>query len=140
MTKAYLMLADGTVFEGFAIGAVKENAGELIYKTDVVGYQELLTDPDHKGKILLQTFPQIGNYGVIPEDLKGICTVSGYVVREFCEQPSNFRSAGNLNDFLKKNGVPGIAGVDTRALTRILREKGSLQAKIVYEGENHAAE
>ena len=140
MTKAYLLLADGTVFEGTAIGAVKENAGELIFKTDVVGYQELLTDPANEGKILLQTFPQIGNYGVIPEDLKGGCTVAGYVVRELCEQPSNFRSAGNLNDFLKNNGVPGIAGVDTRALTRILREKGSLQAKIVYEVENHAAE
>ncbi|MBQ8893898.1 MAG: hypothetical protein IJ043_05755 [Clostridia bacterium] len=140
MTKAYLMLADGTVFEGTAFGAEKENAGELVFKTNVVGYLETLEDPANAGKIILQTFPLIGNYGVIPEDISGNCTPAGYVVREICDAPSNFRCEGTLDAYLKEQGIPGIAGVDTRALTRILREKGSMQAKIVYEVTDHAAE
>lgn len=140
MKKAYLMLADGSIFEGTAFGAEKETAAELVFNTNVVGYLETLTDPANAGKILLQTFPLIGNYGVIPEDIQGACTVAGYVVRELSAAPSNFRCRGVLEDWLKEQGIPGIAGVDTRALTRTLREKGPMQAKIVYEVTDHAAE
>lgn len=133
MKKAYLVLSDGRKFEGVRIGADKDAAGELVFTTGVVGYLETLTDPSCAGQIVMQTFPQIGNYGVIGPDAEGACAASGYVVRELCDAPSNFRCEMELNGFLEKNGVPGIAGVDTREITRILREEGTLFAKIVSE-------
>lgn len=130
MEKAYLVLQNGDVFEGSAFGAPVEQTGELVFTTGMCGYIETLTDPSYYGQIVLQTFPLIGNYGVIPEDFEGECRVSGYVVREVCEHPSNFRCRGTLDEFLKQKGVPGICGVDTRALTRILREHGTMNARI----------
>lgn len=127
---SYLVLADGSVFEGKSFGADADVVGELVFTTSVVGYPECLTDPSYAGQIVLQTFPMIGNYGVCEEDFEGVCAVKGVVVREFCETPSNFRSQGTIDAFMKKHGIPGICGVDTRQLTRILRDKGVMNAMI----------
>ena len=127
---AYLVLSNGAVFEGERIGAPGQSLGELVFTTGVIGYLETLTDPSYAGQIVIQTFPQIGNYGVIEEDFEGESAAVGYVVRELCEEPSNFRSQYDLNTFLKQRNIPGICGVDTRELTRILREKGVMNAMI----------
>ncbi len=128
--KAYLLLSSGDIFEGAAIGADRDAVAELVFTTGMTSYLETLTDPSYVGQMILQTFPLIGNYGVIPEDMEGRCFARGYVVRELSEAPSNFRSEGCLDTFLKENGVPGISGVDTRAVTRILREQGVMNAMI----------
>ena len=140
MKKCYLVLADGHVFEGTRFGAEGSATGELVFNTGVVGYEATLTDPNNYGQIVLQTFPMIGNYGIIPEDLEGKkARLSGYVVREWCDAPSNFRCKGNLDEYLKAQGVVGIYGIDTREVTRIIRDKGVMPAKIVDEiGENAA--
>ena len=130
MRNAYLVLQDGTIFEGKGFGAACGNIGELVFNTAVVGYIENLTDPAYYGQILVQTFPMIGNYGMIEADIQGKCCVKGYVVREWCENPSNFRCEYDLDTFLKNQGIPGIYGVDTRELTRILRDKGTMNAMI----------
>ncbi len=130
MKKGYLVLSNGTVFEGWKIGADKESMGEVVFNTGCVGYLETLTDPSYDGQIVTQTFPMIGIYGVIPEDFEGKCAVKGYIVRELCDTPSNFRSQGILDDFLKSQGVCGLCGIDTRQLTRILREQGVMNGKI----------
>ncbi len=130
MKKATLVLENGSVFEGTRIGAEKDAIGELVFTTGVVGYLETLTDPSYAGQIVMQTFPLIGNYGVIEEDFEGVSALSGYIVRELCEEPSNFRSLYKLDEYLKKAGIPGICGVDTRQLTRILREDGVMNAMI----------
>ena len=133
MDKAYLVLSDGTVFEGKAFGAEGEALGEVVFTTGVVGYLETLTDPCYAGQIVVQTYPLIGNYGVIPGDISGPAAVKGYVVREICEEPSNFRSEGDLNTYLREQGIPGICGIDTRQLTRILRDKGTMNGVICRE-------
>ena len=130
MEKAYLVLSDGTVLEGRAFGAESDAIGELVFNTGVVGYLEALTDPASAGLIVVQTYPLIGNYGVIPEDVSGPAAVRGYVVRELCNAPSNFRSEGDLDTWLKTQGIPGICGIDTRELTRLLRDKGVTNAMI----------
>ena len=130
---AYLVLSNGAVFEGTRIGAPGDTVGELVFTTGVVGYLETLTDPSYAGQIVMQTFPLIGNYGVIEEDFEGVCAVKGYVVRELCDTPSNFRAEYELDRFLKDRGVPGICGVDTRQLTRIIREEGVMNAIICDE-------
>ena len=130
MEKAYLALQNGLIFEGRRIGAAGSGLGELVFTTGAVGYIETLTDPSFAGQIVMQTFPMIGNYGVIPADFEGRCAARGYVVRELCDAPSNFRSEYDLDTFLKNEGVPGICGVDTRELTRILREEGVMNAMI----------
>lgn len=130
MEKAYLVLSNGMTFPGTRIGAAGDAVGELVFTTGMVGYLETLTDPSYAGQIVLQTFPLIGNYGVIEEDFEGACAVRGYVVRELCEKPSNFRSQSDLDTFLKARGVPGICGVDTRQLTRVIREEGVMNAMI----------
>lgn len=127
---AYLVLSNGSVFEGERIGAKGESVGELVFTTGVVGYLETLTDPSYAGQIVMQTFPLIGNYGVIEEDFEGKTAVKGYVVRELCSTPSNFRSEYELNKFLVDNNICGISGVDTRQLTRIIREEGVMNAVI----------
>jgi carbamoyl-phosphate synthase small subunit len=130
--KAWLILADGTVFEGTSIGAVGTTIGETVFTTGMTGYIETLTDPSYYGQIVTQTFPLIGNYGVMPEDFESKKSwVRGYIVRELCEEPSNFRCAGSLNDFLKEQGIVGICGIDTRALTKRLRESGVMNGMIV---------
>ena len=128
---AYLILENGEVFEGKAFGAEKETMGELVFTTAMTGYLETLTDPSYFGQVVIQTFPLIGNYGVIPADFESDSpALRGYIVREWCQVPSNFRSEGDLDTFLKEKGVPGICGIDTRALTRIVREYGVLNCKI----------
>ncbi len=130
MEKAYLVLNNGAVFEGERIGAPGDGLGELVFTTGMVGYLETLTDPSYAGQIILQTFPLIGNYGVIEQDFEGDCLAKGYVVRELCREPSNFRSQYELDRFLKERGIPGICGVDTRAITRMIRTQGVMNAKI----------
>ena len=130
---AYLILENGTVFEGKAFGAEKETMGELVFTTAMTGYLETLTDPSYYGQVVIQTFPLIGNYGVIPSDFESDSpSLKGYIVREWCQAPSNFRCEGDLDTFLKESGIPGIYGIDTRALTRIVREYGVLNWKIAY--------
>lgn len=133
MEKGYLVLADGQVFEGLRFGGSAGAIGELVFTTGMCGYVETLTDPSYAGQIVMQTYPLIGNYGVIPEDFEGKCHVKGYVVREWCEHPSNFRCGGGLDGFLKERGIPGLCGVDTRQLTRIIRESGVMNAMICAE-------
>ena len=131
--KRYLTLEDGTTFVGEGFGAAADAVGELVFTTGMCGYIETLTDPSYAGQIVVQTFPMIGNYGIIQSDFEGKCAVRGYVVHEWCDTPSNFRAAGDLDAYLRSVGVPGIAGIDTRALTRILRECGTMNATITDE-------
>ena len=130
MEKAYLVLSNGRIFEGRRIGADIDSVGETVFTTGMEGYLETLTDPSYAGQIITQTFPLIGNYGVIEEDFEGRPFAKGYVVRELCDEPSNFRCQYPLEKFLKDNGIPGICGIDTRELTRILRSEGVMNAKI----------
>ena len=133
MRKAYLVLADGSVYEGQGFGAEVSAIGELVFTTGMVGYIETLTDPSYAGQIVMQTFPLIGNYGIIEDDFEGNVHARGYVVREWCDTPSNFRSQYDLDQFLKDRGIPGICGLDTRALTRKIREHGVINATICAE-------
>jgi carbamoyl-phosphate synthase small subunit len=135
--KAYLILENGTVFEGKSFGAEGEAVGEIVFTTAMTGYLETLTDPSYYGQIVVQTFPLIGNYGVIPSDFESGCPhVKAYIVRQWCQEPSNFRCEGDLDIFLRKNGIVGLYGIDTRHLTRIVREHGVMNGKIVasYDG------
>lgn len=132
MSKAFLVLADGTVFEGTSIGAEGSTIGETVFTTGITGYLETLTDPSYFGQLVTQTFPLIGNYGVIPEDFESRkCFVKGYIVRELCSLPSNFRCQSDLDSFLKSQNIVGIAGIDTRALTKKLRESGVMNGMII---------
>lgn len=132
MNSAFLILADGTIFEGYAIGAEGTTIGETVFTTGMTGYLETLTDPSYFGQIVTQTFPLIGNYGVIPEDFESKKSwVRGYIVRELCDEPSNFRCSDVLDEFLKNQGIAGICGIDTRALTKKLREAGVMNGMIV---------
>lgn len=134
MSKAYLILENGKVFEGESFGAKLETEGEVVFTTGMTGYLETLTDPSYAGQIVVQTFPLIGNYGVIPEDFESSKpALKGYIVREICEKPSNFRCGGTLSQYLEKCGVTGLCSIDTRALTRIVREHGVMNGKIVYD-------
>ncbi len=131
--KAYLILENGDIYEGFAFGAEKEIVGELVFTTAMTGYLETLTDPSYFGQIVCQTFPLIGNYGVIPSDFESRKpALKAYIVREWCQQPSNFRCDGVLDTFLKENGIPALYGIDTRCLTKTVREYGVMNAKITY--------
>ena len=138
--KAYLVLENGMVFEGRAIGCWPDSdaeaaVGELVFTTGMTGYLETLTDPSYAGQIIMQTFPMIGNYGVISQDFEGKSFAKGYVVHELIDTPSNFRSEGKLDTFLKNQGIPGICGVDTRALTRLIRENGVMNACLCQSSE-----
>ena len=129
--KVYLTLQNGKVFQGYRFGAEGEAVGELVFSTGMVGYMETLTDPANLGQIVVQTFPLIGNYGAIRSDVESKkAWVSAYIVREICDQPSNFRMDGDLEEYLKEEGVIGVYGVDTRELTKILREEGVMNACI----------
>ncbi|MCI8648913.1 MAG: glutamine-hydrolyzing carbamoyl-phosphate synthase small subunit [Anaerotruncus sp.] len=132
--KAYLLLVDGTVFEGLSMGAQGSSIGEVVFTTGMTGYQETLTDPSYYGQIVTQTFPLVGNYGVNREDIESAKSyVKGYIVREWCEVPSNFRCEHDLDWFLKKQGIVGIYDIDTRALTRKIREHGVMNGMITTE-------
>lgn len=132
MKKVYLVTEDGRSFEGYSFGAEVETCGELVFNTGMVGYIETLTDPSYYGQIVVETFPLIGNYGIIPSDFEGKCALKGLIVREWCDTPSNFRCEYDLDKFLKDNGVAGICGIDTREITKHLRENGVMNAKICY--------
>lgn len=136
MSKAFLVLADGTVFEGQSIGAKGSSIGETVFTTGMTGYLETLTDPSYFGQIVTQTFPLIGNYGIIPEDYESKKSwVRGYIVRELCDLPSNFRCSGDLDSFLKNQNIIGICGIDTRALTKKLREAGVMNGMIISNSD-----
>lgn len=133
MNDAYLVLSNGKVFKGKSIGVSGKSVGELVFTTGMEGYIETLTDPSYAGQIVMQTFPLIGNYGIIEEDFEGETAVKGYVVNELCEYPSNFRCEYKLDDFLKRNNICGICGVDTREITRLIRTQGVMNAVICDE-------
>lgn len=129
--KAFLLLEDGTVFEGIHIGAEKEIISEIVFNTSMAGYLEVLTDPSYAGQAVCMTYPLIGNYGVCMDDCESSKPwPDGFIVRELSRIPSNFRKDVTIQEYLEKNGVPGIAGIDTRALTKILREKGTMNGMI----------
>jgi carbamoyl-phosphate synthase small subunit len=127
MDKALLVLADGTVFEGRGFGAGGETIGEVVFNTSMTGYQEILTDSSYKGQIVTMTYTQIGNYGVNEEDIEsaGGIKAEGFIVKEACDYPSNWRSSASLVEYMRKYGIVGIQGIDTRALTRHLRKHGA---------------
>lgn len=131
---AVLALADGTIYRGIGFGASTEAAGEVVFTTSMTGYQEICTDPSFRGQIVCMTYPIIGNYGVNDDDDQSRqAWISGLVVREAAEFPSNWRSKGTIDDYLKHHNVPGISGVDTRALTRHIRSVGDLRAVIIHD-------
>ena len=127
---SYLILENGDVFEGRLLGSPETTVGELVFTTGMNGYLETLTDPSYAGQIVIQTFPMIGNYGLIPHDFEGSPALRGYIVRELCDEPENFRSQGRLSEFLLDRHIPCLTGLDTRHLTRILREYGTMNAMI----------
>lgn len=136
---ACLVLANGLVFKGKSFGASGTIVGEAVFTTGMNGYIETLTDPSYYGQIVTQTFPLIGNYGIIPKDFESSsCHVRGYIVRSWCENPSNFRCEGDLDSYLKKQNIIGLYDIDTRALTKVLRESGVMNGMLV-SGESDEA-
>jgi carbamoyl-phosphate synthase small subunit len=132
---AILALEDGTVFEGIGFGAEVTQTGEICFNTSMTGYQEILTDPSYRGQIVTMTCPLIGNYGVSQTDAESSqIHVRGFVIEELCDVPSNWRSEQSLHEYLAGSGVPGIEGVDTRALTKRLREAGAMRATLCTDG------
>ena len=134
--KAYLILEDGTVFEGTSIGSAREVISEIVFNTSMTGYLEVLTDPSYAGQAVVMTYPLIGNYGICRDDMESKrAWPDGYIVRELSRIPSNFRSGDTIDHFLKEQDIPGISGIDTRALTKILREKGTMNGMITTNRE-----
>src|SRR5262245_50755562 len=126
-TSVKLALEDGTVYTGRSFGAGGETAGEVVFNTSMIGYQEVLTDPSYKGQIVAMTYPLVGNYGVNADDAESQrVQVEGFIVRELTRLPSNFRSQGGLADYLAAHNVIGLEGLDTRALVRRLRVRGTM--------------
>ena len=129
--KAFLILEDGNIFEGQSIGSTSERVSEIVFNTSMTGYLEVLTDPSYAGQAVVMTYPLIGNYGIAKEDMEAIRPWSqGFIVHEMSRIPSNFRSEISLDEFLKEWDIPGIEGIDTRALTKILRNKGTMNGMI----------
>jgi carbamoyl-phosphate synthase small subunit len=138
--KAFLILEDGTVFTGTSIGADREVISEIVFNTSMTGYLEVLTDPSYAGQAVVMTYPLIGNYGICHEDMESERPwPKGFIVRELSRIPSNFRSEDTIQHFLTEHDIPGIAGIDTRALTKILREKGTMNGCITTN-ENYSLE
>ena len=132
--KAFLILEDGTVFTGTSIGSTREVISEIVFNTSMTGYLEVLTDPSYAGQAVVMTYPLIGNYGICKEDMESPTPwPTGYIVRELSRIPSNFRCEDTIQHFLELNDIPGISGIDTRALTKILREKGTMNGMITTE-------
>ncbi len=132
--QAKLALEDGTVYTGRAFGAPGEKPGEVVFNTSMTGYQEVLTDPSYKGQIVTMTYPLIGNYGTNQLDQESAAPhVRGFVVEELTEVPSSWRSERSLDEYLRDSKIPGIQGIDTRALTRHLRERGAMKACLTTE-------
>lgn len=136
--KAILALADGKIFEGISFGAEGETSGEIVFNTSITGYQEILTDPSYKGQIVNMTYPLIGNYGICEKDYESIQPYTeGFIIKELSPYPSNWRSEMSLDDFLKNKGIMGIQGIDTRALTKHIRDYGEQQGIISTVDTNH---
>ena len=134
--KARLVLEDGTVFTGKSFGATTESFGEVVFNTGITGYQEVLSDPSYCGQIVTMTYPMIGNYGINRDDFESIRPyIHGFVVREYCEYPSNWRNEQSIDSLLKEYNIPGISEVDTRKLTRIIRNHGTLKGIITSSEE-----
>ena len=132
--KAFLILEDGHVFTGTSIGSKREVISEIVFNTSMTGYLEVLTDPSYAGQAVCMTYPLIGNYGICYDDCESLRRwPDGYIVRELSRKPSNFRSKDTIQNFLKRFDIPGIAGIDTRALTKILREKGTMNGMITTD-------
>lgn len=139
--KAYICLANGKIFEGTRFGAGGDITGELVFTTGMGGYIETLTDPSYYGQIVMQTFPLIGNYGFIDEDCESAKSfVSAYIVHEKCDCPSNFRCNSTLEEYMKKNSIIGVYGVDTREITKIIRESGVMNATICSNPKDFSIE
>jgi len=155
--KRWLVLENGRVFEGFAFGADAGAAGEVVFASNMTGFTETVTDPAFAGQLVVQTFPLVGNCGVNPADMEGPPRLSGYIVKELCQTPSHFTCMGTLGTFFTENGIPGMWGADTRALTKLLRNEGTMRGAMtdnpsnvsfdfetkrasVIEPENHPAE
>ena len=133
MKDMYLILENKTVFKGKSFGAYKEAVGELVFSTNMLGYMDTLTDPANFGQLVISTFPVMGCHGTISEETAGKkASCFGYIVKDWCQVPSNWRSEGDLDTFLKEKEIPGIYGIDTRRLTKIVREAGSMNAKISF--------
>lgn len=138
--KAVLALEDGLVFEGRSVGAEGEAPGELVFNTSMMGYQEILTDPSYAGQIITMTYPLIGNYGVNEEDVESRKTFCrGFVMRECCFQPSNYRAQQSLPDYLKQNGIVAVDGLDTRKITKHLRTRGTMKSILSTVDTGHAS-
>lgn len=134
--KRYLVLEDGTIFEGTAFGSEAASTGEIVFNTSMTGYQEILSDPSYCGQIVTMTYPLVGSYGINSDDFESISpAVKGMAVRELSDFPSNFRSNSTLCDLLKTKGIPGIEGIDTRKLTRLIRAKGAIKGMLTAAGE-----
>lgn len=132
--KAFLILEDGTVYTGTSIGSAREVISEIVFNTSMAGYLEVLTDPSYAGQAVVMTYPLIGNYGICYEDMESAKPwPDGYIVRELSRRPSNFRSEDSIQHFLEKHDIPGISGIDTRALTKRLREKGTMNGMITTD-------
>jgi carbamoyl-phosphate synthase small subunit len=140
MTKrAILALADGTTFEGVSLGATGESTGEVVFNTSMTGYQEILTDPSYVGQMICMTYPEQGNYGVCRADAESAKPhATGFIVRHFAEEPSNFRSEQSLSDYLAAHGIVGISGIDTRRLTKHIRTVGAQMGVISTDGSAQA--
>ena len=135
----YLVLEDGSIHEGVGFGAEADGLGEVVFNTSMTGYQEVLTDPSYAGQLVTLTYPLVGNYGINPEDFESArIQVGGLIVREDCEQPSHGRSDRTLHEFLASQGIPGIAEIDTRAITRRLRSKGVMLG-VITNGDPNAS-
>ena len=134
--KAFLILEDGTVFSGTHIGADKDVVSEIVFNTSMAGYPEVLTDPSYAGQAVCMTYPLIGNYGIVTEDMESVRPwLDGLIVRELSRMPSNFRTDMTIQEFLEKYEIPGIAGIDTRALTRLLRDRGTMNGLITTKAD-----
>lgn len=134
MKKAKLVLEEGSIFTGELFGAEKVSAGEIVFNTSMTGYQEILTDPSYKGEIVCMTYPLIGNYGINEDDFESFKShVNGFIVKEFAEEPENWRLKKKLEEYLKENEITAISGIDTRALTKILRRQGTMRGIITTE-------
>lgn len=132
--KAFLILEDGTVFQGKSIGAKREVISEIVFNTSMAGYLEVLTDPSYAGQAVCMTYPLIGNYGICTDDMESEKPwLDGFIVRELSRRPSNFRTDMSIQDFMIKHNIPGIEGIDTRALTRMLRDKGTMNGMITTD-------
>ncbi|MEC5422762.1 carbamoyl phosphate synthase small subunit [Virgibacillus sp. C22-A2] len=137
MSKRQLVLEDGTVFIGEGFGSERTTVGEVVFNTGMTGYQEIISDPSYCGQIVMMTYPLVGNYGINRDDFETVTPfIHGFIVKEVCDFPSNFRKDETLDSYLKVNNIPGISGIDTRKLTKIIRKHGTMKGMITSADES----